>query len=160
MTDAIGILSDLNPYARRVAMHLFRQFPDWTAFATIDSHPNADAGSLKLEVPSGSPKQGVLHISTDGDELTIGFHTHHCHFTDYDQLGTDSHIQDGIEYLGKLIVEEFVIHSWYCHGQFCGSVTGTPNEVGDPAKFIPNVDQITCRSWAGTHDCDDVKVTR
>lgn len=45
-----------------------------------------------------------------------------------------------------------VFESW-----FCGSVTGMANAAGDSTQFLSNIDQITCRSWAGTHDSDDVK---
>lgn len=160
MTDGISILDELNPYGRRVATQLFRHFPDWSAFARIDPHPNADAGALLVEISASSPNiRNGLHISTDGDELTIGLHTHHCHFADYDQHGTDEHIEDGIEYIKQLIQEDYVIHSWYCNGEFCGSLTSTAGNVGNPGRFVGNVDKITCRSWAGTHDADDVKIT-
>jgi hypothetical protein len=160
MTDGIPILNELNPYGRRVATQLFRHFPDWSTFARIDPHPNADSGALLVEISANSPNiRNRLRISTDGDELTIGLHTHHCHFADYDQRGTDEHIEDGIEYIKQLIQEDYVIHSWYCNGQFWGSVTGTADNVGDPGKFVGNVDKITCRSWAGTHDSDDVRIT-
>jgi hypothetical protein len=155
-----SIIDNLNPYARRVATHLFRHFPDWATLATTDPNPNADFGALLLEIPANlSGSEIVLHIWSDGDELTVGLHTHHCHFSDYDQRETDEHIEDGVEYIKNLIQENFVIYSWYCNGQFCCSVTGTPGKVEDPAKFISNVDRVTCRSWAGTYDSDDVKVT-
>ena len=158
MSERDSISEQLNAYARRVADRLFRHFPDWAQLATTDPHPNADPGALLIEVvaKSNNTEHG-LYVSTDGDELTIGFHTHHCHFADYHQKGCDIHIENAIEYINQLINEEYVIHSWYRGGQFCGSVTGTPESVGDPSQFVGSVDTITCRSWAGTHDSDDVK---
>ena len=155
-----SIIDNLNPYARRVATHLFRNFPDWATLATTDPNPNADSGALLLEIPANlSGSEIVLHVWSDSDELTVGLHTHHCHFADYDQRETDDHIEDGIAYIKNLIQEKIVIYSLYCNGQFCCSVTGTPGKVEDLAKFISNVDRVTCRSWAGTYDSDDVKVT-
>ena len=100
-----SIIDNLNPYARRVATHLFRHFPDWATLATTDPNPNADSGALLLEIPANlSGSEIVLHIWSDSDELTVGLHTHHCHFADYDQRETVFALTFGISTFGIMVL--------------------------------------------------------
>ncbi|HJR94362.1 MAG TPA: hypothetical protein VJ807_02940 [Gaiellaceae bacterium] len=51
---------------------------------------------LKIECPSGSVDAG-LSIYTSEEDVLVGFHTHHAHFSDWDRGGAEDHIDAALE---------------------------------------------------------------
>ena len=154
------IPENLNPYAQRVAACFSRHFPAWTNLIRCNPDPTVDEGSLLVEVPVPSLNMdNGLFIGTDYGQLTIGLHTHHVHFADWEQCGDDQHIDEGMRYIEAFINEEYVVQSWYSEGELCSSVAAERGIVYRPSLVRRQVDRITCRSWRGTYDSDDAKIT-
>jgi hypothetical protein len=60
----------------------------------------SDPANIKFELasPSAAIEHG-LWLSTADQEVTVGLHTHHSHFTDYDNRFDLQHITDALDYV-------------------------------------------------------------
>lgn len=144
-----------NAYTTIVAERLIGEFPEWRELAVLDTRPGASPGALLLEVPCPSAAvQEGLWISTNGDEITVGFHTHHVHFADYEGLDSNAHIEGAVQYIQGLLADEFLVESWYCEAAFCGSATVRPDAPTALPDFISGVMHMTRRSWSGARDAE------
>gem|GEM_PF-5555384 len=54
-----------------------------------------------------------LSIYTWNEDVVVGFHTHHAHFSDWDRGGTEDHIDAALEAAGDILAERLVVVSWY-----------------------------------------------
>ena len=58
-----------------------------------------------------------LSIYTWNEDVLVGFHTHHAHFSDWDRAGTDNHIDAALEAAVDILAERLVVVSWYSRGE-------------------------------------------
>jgi hypothetical protein len=78
------LANDLDAYSRLVVPLLFTRFPLWERFARFQPRPDGRGHVVEVNVPCPSPAaEHGLWVSTADEELSVGFHTHHDHFTDY-----------------------------------------------------------------------------
>jgi hypothetical protein len=161
--------SDLDDYARLAVPLILARFPDWEQHAKLTRRPDG-AGSVvdfNIPCPSAAAESG-LWISTADEELTVGFHTHHNHFTDYDDLNNTCQIKAGLQHAADIIEECVGVVSWYRGGQFAGSRTvelphegplpGLFDGLGIGAELVGNFSdcsRATLRSWLGHFDRDE-----
>lgn len=141
----------LNPYSRRVHEAFMAALPLLGDFAHMDNSPGAPEGSLIIRVPqSMKPQEPGLYISTDVQEITVGFRACYVHFMDYEHTGSDEHIDRAIAYTRDVMEDRIVIKKWYRHGILCGSSLDTPSVLPSPSKSgITTVEMI---SWTGSQD--------
>jgi hypothetical protein len=114
----------------------------------------------------------VLLAFAIGVELTVGFHTHHRHFTNHEDRMERRHITDGLNYASAIIEERVGVQSFYRNGQFIGSQSiELPPPVrtrnwdghesfglwGKLSKFLHPWDRWTLRSWSGRLDRDEAR---
>ena len=94
----------LNDYAKLVAPLLVAAFPD-TPRVSVDQE-----GELSLEIacPSGSVDAG-LSVFTSNEDVVVAFHTHHAHFSDWSQTGSDDHIQEAMQAAYDVIAERWIV---------------------------------------------------
>ena len=170
----------MNEYAARVAPLLVAAFPEEAKGIVVD-----DEGDLSLEIacPSGSVDAG-LSIRTWNEDVVVGFHTHHDHYSDWYGTGTDEHIDAAIKAARNVVAERLVVVSRYCRGKSLGSYWDGPeyaltefrattakgskgwlerrrvehrvNLSGRLRSHVYGV-ELTLRSWNGTYDSDSTE---
>jgi hypothetical protein len=151
MNQEGSLLDSLNPYSRRVAEAIFAALPQLEEFAHEDNSPGAPEGALQVRMPQPvTSDEPGLYLSTDIEEITVGFRACYVHFMDYEHTGTDEHMDKAIAYIRDLLADRIVIKKWYRHGVLCGSSLDTPNILPSPSRSgITTVEMI---SWTGAHD--------
>jgi hypothetical protein len=78
-------------------------------------------GSLFLELLS--PSGCKFWISTEGQEVTVGFDAHHVHFGTPWEPDADADARDAIEYIHKLMCGQYRVAVWSRDGKFVQSET-------------------------------------
>jgi hypothetical protein len=104
-----------------------------------------------------------LWVSTADEELSVGFHTHHTHFTDYENRLNEQQIEAGLQQAADFLGERVGVVSWYRNETFAGSRTvavphpdplpglfdGLGPTAAELAGIFSNCDRVTLRSWLG-----------
>ena len=170
----------MNDYAARVAPLLVAAFPEHAEEILIDDEGDL---SLKIACPSGSVDAG-LWIKTWNEDVVVGFHTHHQHYSDWHGTGTDEHIDAAIKAARSVLAERLVVVSMYRRGKFSRSYWDGPeyalteframtakgskgwlerrrvehrvNLSGRLQWHVYGV-ELTLRSWHGTYDSDSTE---
>ncbi len=162
-------LTELDDYSRVVLPLIMARFPEWELLATYSPRPDGAGSVVELNVPCPSPAaESGLWVSTADEELSVGFHSHHIHFTDYEDRVSRGQIDAGIQHAADILAERVGVVSWYCGGSFTGSVTvelphpdPLPNRLDAFGSFTgllgaaPTCDRITLRSWTGRFDREE-----
>jgi hypothetical protein len=159
------IIDELDDYSRFAVPLILARFPEWTRFA----HSSMETSAVEFEIPSPSPAlESGLWLSTAGEELTIGFHTHHTHFTDYQNRFSPRPIEDGLNYVADILDEKLGVASWYSGDRLVCSVSvllpcdepllGSHDDKGVAPllnEMYSRSDRATLRSWFGRFDRDE-----
>lgn len=94
---------DLDEYSRLAVSLILNRFPDWERFAKLSS-PDGGASAVEFDIPCPSPAvDHGLWVSPSGEELTIGFHTHHNHFTTCDDEPRTVMIEAGLQLISDIL---------------------------------------------------------
>ena len=102
-------LKDLDSYSEFAVGIILRRFPEWESYAKTSRE-----GAAKFEIPCPSPAvESGLWISTANNELTVGFHTDHCHFTDDENPLNLAVIHQGLNLAVAILKDRCGILSWY-----------------------------------------------
>lgn len=163
--------SDLDEYSRLALPLILARFPAWEQFAKLSPRPDGAGNVVDFDVPCPSPAaESGLWVSTADAELSVGFHTHHNHFTDYENRFNKRQIEAGLQHAADIVEERVGVVSWYCSGGFVGSCSvELPHEGplprlldglgirGELAGIFPDCGQATLRSWLGRFDRDEVR---
>lgn len=156
---------DLDTYSRLAVPMILARFPGWEAFAKVEPRPDGVGGVVEFNIPC--PSQNVEHglwVSTDNEELSIGFYTHHDHFTDYNDRTHVASIEAGVEYAADIVTERVGVVSWYRGGEFAGSSSielpyaGPLRVLGDGGPLtgiFAGCERVTLRSWLGRFDREE-----
>jgi hypothetical protein len=99
-----------------------------------------------------------LHLSTADDELTVGFHTDHEHFTDYDNRLNPQAIETGLRYAADIINERRGVVSWYRGEHLAHTSTIALPHEGPLPRLLSSCTRGTLRSWSGRFDRDEQAV--
>ena len=121
-------------------------------FRRPDSYTHAFA-DFEFASPSPTIEHG-LWVSTADEEITVGLHTHHSHFTDYDDRTNPAHIIHALDHVQELLDERVAIASWYVGDRFAGSTSHEVSSDRPPSPLLSGVTRTTLRSWRGTQDRD------
>lgn len=108
---------------------------------------------FELAAPSPAIEHG-LWVSTANQELTVGIHTHHSHFTGYDDCFDPDPIYQALDYIQELLDEHRLIASWYVGDRFVGSTSYLITDGYPSLLSFESITRTTIRSWRGTHDND------
>jgi len=162
---------DLDAYSRLAVSLILARFPEWEPFAKLSPRPDGAGSVAEFNVPCRSPAaEHGLWVSTADEELSVGFHTHHSHFTDYETCLNREQIESGVRHAADVIEERVGVVSWYRGGKFVGSRSvGLPHPSplpelldglgagADLAGTLSDCDRATLRSWFGRFDRDEVR---
>jgi len=178
--------SDLDEYSRVAVPLILARFPTWEQYAKLSARPNRTGSVVDFNIPCPSPvAESGLWISTADEELSVGFHTHHNHFTDYENRLTTPQIEAGLQLAADIVEERVGVVSWYGGGKFVascsvelphegsllgglgcirGRVTGIPSLLdslssagGRLAGILSGCERATLRSWLGRFDRDELR---
>jgi hypothetical protein len=162
--------SDLDPYSRFAVPLILARFPEWEPFAKLSPRPDGAGSVVDFDIPCPSPgAEYGLWVSTAGDELSVGFHTHHNHFTDYDEDRLNrEQIEAGLQHAADVLEERVGVVSWYRRGGLAasrsvelphpGPLPGLLDGLGAGAELagtFSDFDRVTLRSWFGRFDRDE-----
>jgi hypothetical protein len=164
--------AELDAYSRIAVRLILARFPDWEPLATLLPRPDGAGNTVEFTIPCQSQAAEYgLWVSTADEELTVGFHTHHNHFTDYENPLNEETIHAGIQHAAEILNERAGIVSWYSDGAFTGSrsvrlphagpLPGLLSDLGrteaELAEILPDCDRATLRSWLGLYDREEVR---
>ena len=148
-------LEQLDEYSRLAVGRILERFPAWRkhmVFRRPDGYEHAFA-DFALASPSPAIEHG-LWVSTADEEITVGLHTHHSHFTDYDNHSNPAHIGHALDHVQELLDERSAIVSWYIGDRFAGSTSQDAAAEHPISSLLSGVTRTTLRSWRGTDDRD------
>ena len=154
-----GLLSaDLDKYSRLAVAQILLRFPGWEPFGIVSPRPDGAGSTVDFTIPCPSPAvESGLWVSTADDEFSVGFHTHHGHFTDYETPLNARRIEEGLEQAGAYLEDRCGVVSWYEADRLAGTTScGLPLGGPLPRVFanLP-VTRGTLRSWSGRYDRDE-----
>jgi hypothetical protein len=157
---------DLDDYSRLAVPIILARFPDWETFATVEPSPDGAGSVVEFNVPCPSPSaEHGLWVSTADEELSVGFHTYHCHFTDFSDRSDVARIEEGVAHAAHIVAERVGVVTWYRDGEWAGSSCVElpfPGPLrglrsgGDPLPDgFAGCEWATLRSWLGRFDRDE-----
>lgn len=137
-------LEGLHDLSRSFAKALFAALPK------LREHARANEGVLRIELePAPARPTCGFWISTDDNEVTVGFGEYHAHF---EWPPTSGHVlDDPIEFARSILSDEFVVVDWTRDGDWKRSRVSRAGEEPDLADLRPG-DVVHVRSWSGAHD--------
>jgi hypothetical protein len=161
----------LDEYSQLAVTLILARFPKWEPFVKLSPRPDGAGNVVEFNIPCPSPAaESGLWVSTADEELTVGFHTHHTHFTDYENRTHHSQIDAGLKYAAEIVEERIGVLSYYSGGKFSGSRSvDLPSPevlprlyedmglVGKLEGFFRDWERVTLRSWTGRFDRDEVR---
>ena len=161
----------LDAYSRFAVPLILARFPGWELFAKLSTRPDGAGNVVEFNIPCpSSAAESGLWVSTADEELSVGFHTHHGHFTDYEDRTNRTQIDAGLDYAAAIVEDRIGVLSYYSGGKFSGSRSvdlPSPETlpklyegmglVGKLEGFFRDWDRVTLRSWSGRCDRDDIR---
>jgi hypothetical protein len=167
---ALG-LEGLDDYSRVVVPIILARFPEWEPHAKLTPRPDGAGNVVDFNLPCPSPSaEAGLWVSTADEELSVGFHTHHRHFTDYEDRTHRAQIDAGLDYAADIVEDRVGVLSYYSGGKFSGSRSvelPSPETlpklyegmglIGKLEGFFRDWERVTLRSWSGRFDRDEVR---
>jgi hypothetical protein len=181
-------LDELNSFSQRFLQVLRSRLPELAAAARIDTSEAVAPGTLLIELdpPSKNAEVG-LWISTNDEEVTVGFDYNHMHFDPWIGASESLSFDQACEFIARILADQALSVIWWMDDVLAG---GTFVNLGD--DFRPNLDliefnkimdevlaegtlvnpgddfrphfkhqieynKIRVRSWSGAHD-RDIKV--
>jgi hypothetical protein len=146
------VLKDLDSYSEFAVGIILRRFPEWEGYAETSRE---GAAEFKIPCPSPAVESG-LWISTADNELTVGFHTDHCHFTDYEKPLNLAVIHQGLNFAVAILKDRWGILSWYQGDRLVHTTQIRLPHVGPLPRQLSNCTRGTLRCWSGKFDKDEV----
>src|SRR5262245_38787486 len=71
--------SKLNEFSQGFYFELSRTFPELASKAVVETDPTVTPGSLVIQFSAPRP-ESVFWVTTDNEEVTVGFDQYHSHF--------------------------------------------------------------------------------
>src|SRR5262245_19377874 len=164
--------ADLDAYSRVAVPMILARFPEWKLLAKLSPRPDGAGSTVVFNIPCPSPAaEDGLWVSTADEELSVGFHTHHNHFTDYENRLNAAQMEAGIQHAVDIIDERVGVLSWYRGAAFAGSrsvelphpnpLPGLLDGLGPTgsqlARIFSNCDRVTLWSWLGRYDREEIR---
>lgn len=99
-------------------------------------------------------------MSTADEELSVGFHTHHTHFTDYELRLNPETVAAELDNAAAYLEDRCGVVSWYQEERVVGTTScELPLSGCLPQMFAQlALTRGTLRSWSGRFDRDEPKL--
>ncbi len=144
-------LNDLDSYSEFAVGIITRRFPEWVQYAKASLD-----GTVEFQIPCPSPAvETGLWISTANNELTVGFDTDHCHFTDYDKPCNLGVVHQGLNFAATILKDRCGILSWYQGDRLVHTTQIKLPHKGPLPCLLSKCTRGTLRSWSGKFDRDE-----
>ena len=150
--------NDLDDYTRFALPLILARFPTWEPFGTIQPPADGEGGTVEFNVPCPNPAAEIgLWVSTADQELTVGFHTHHDHFTDFETSLNPEPVEAGLDQAAAYLEDRRGAVSWYQGGRLVGTTSCDLPLAGPLPRMFSQfrVTRGTLRSWSGRFDRDE-----
>jgi hypothetical protein len=134
--------SALNELSAAFADRLFHKYPQWEHLAK-----NLQDGPFEVSVPQPGADRYLL-ISTQDDEITIGYDYWHDHLGSFLGLSDKEVIDQGMEEIRAIIEEDLVVMISFRDDKWVQSMHWRP---ATPVITEPG-GTTQLRSWLGTYD--------
>lgn len=146
--------NELNDYSNKVYDYLKKNNRE--LIENISLQPS-DFGKnyiiIKLKSKNGNIDSN-LFLSSEDDQLTVGFHRYHCHFDNFLEQDFEKEIKNALEYFYKILNEELLVIS--ADGKVTDLLTNEEIEIIENGQILEgfNYDCITyyVTSWSGNYD--------
>lgn len=137
-------MDGLDDFARSFADALFAAVPD------LRDHARAEKGVLLIDLKPGPTRPDCeFWISTDDEEITVGFGMFHMHF---DWPVRDAWPEsDPIKFIQSVMSDGTLIKDWTLDGKWTGSGILAATEEPDLRSMKPG-HIVYIRSWSGARD--------
>jgi hypothetical protein len=123
---------------------LFREATD------KDGNPT---GFALAEIPAPNTNAASpLWITTEDDEITIGFDAYHQHFGPWAEENESVNFEDSLLTIERIRNDELVVASWWLDGKWTGSILADFTQQIDRPNFVSESAMLQIRSWTGKKD--------
>jgi hypothetical protein len=131
----------LNEYAVRVRAVIIESFPRLLPYLK-----ESDSGSLTITIPHSRIASGLL-ITTDGDEVSVGFRTWHTHGELLGGKTPEEHMHAAFAFVEQILDDEVPLVVSYVDGEFHDAwVSSDPTRE---EKYVQPNEQIRIGTWSG-----------
>ncbi len=141
------------------------RFIDFLAREAPDLHVGLSPHLDWEEEPTGfavteleSPNEDVtadLWISTEEDEVTIGFDAMHDHFGRENYSSEEESFREAVSLARAFVDERVLVASWWIGEKWAGSRLIEPGQKPEPSDRIAKGSRLRIRSWTGRFDHDE-----
>ena len=131
----------LNAYASRVRALIIESFPRLLPYIA-----EADTGCLTVTIPHPAIPPGLV-VTTNGDEVTVGFHTWHTHGELLGGKTPAEHMQAALEFVERILDDEVPIVVSHVDGEFHDAWPSS--DVAKEAKYVQSNERIRIGTWSG-----------
>jgi len=147
----------LDDYSAFALPRILERFPEWKDCLHFRAARPSGLHFVVIEIdaPLQSVEQG-LYVGTEDAELTVGFHTYHCHFTDWNDAKDRATLEAGLDFASNLLSEKVGVATNYRDDQWAGGTWIDLPHPGPLPLVAQNATRITLRSWRGTFDRDEL----
>lgn len=137
-------MDGLDDFSRSFADALFAAVP------SLRDYARSENGLLRIDLRPGPERQDCeFWVSTDGEEVTVGFGMFHMHF---DWPVRDAWPEsDPIEFVQSVMSDETLIEDWTLDGKWSGSSIAAAADEPDLKGMRPG-HVVYIRSWSGRRD--------
>lgn len=121
------------------------------------ARPDDEAvGAYLVEVKSPNEDASAsLWISTEDEEITVGFDAFHSHFETWHFESEELAFREAIALTRGIIAEKFLVASWWRDGKWSGSQLIELGEEVKRGERIPADACLRIRSWTGKYDSEE-----
>lgn len=150
--------SHLTDYSKRFLKYLETNAPDiHRAIQPATDKQGRPVGFLiaKIEAPNRNVN-APLSISTEDDEITIGFDAFHAHFGA--EESTDSNAESftkALSLVREIMAERVLVVSWWLDGKWAGSQVANVGVSPTRPAYVDAKAALRVRSWTGQKDESD-----
>jgi len=146
-------------FSKRFAAALLNAFPEWSDL--VLQAEREDCLQLRIEAPSGN---GHLSISTEGEEVTVGFDMWHTHYQEnywfpgYEGELCEQPFERVIQFLKDFLNDRVVIRIWTKNGEY--AVSGPCHRWYDDNLSRAGCpgDEYSLKSWSGRWDVPSIPI--
>jgi hypothetical protein len=129
-------LDELNSFSQQFLQVLLSRLPELAAAARIDTSEAVASGTLLIELdpPSKNVEVG-LWISTDDEEVTVGFDYYHGHFDPWIGASESLSFDKACEFIVRILADQALAVSWWIDDVLAGGKWVNPGD-----DFRPNLE--------------------
>lgn len=145
----------LTSYSKRFSEFLRRKAPDLHgAMRPAVDKDGKPTGFLLGELPAPNARASTpLWITTEDDEITVGFDAFHTHFAAWDGPTSEEQSFAGAISLARdIIAERALVASWWLEEKWSGSQLVEPGFTPERPQFVAGEAIPRVRSWSGVRD--------